>query len=108
MKVDDEPTFSLEIPLTQIGQVMHEVRFASSLMVNRRRRQHDRGAGVLLELIETAMQPQSIEVLIDAATGDRIFVFQFSDHSPLTVRVTAQQSATMLERLAREVARTAN
>jgi hypothetical protein len=92
--------FRVHIPFQQIPKIFAEVRHATNLMFTRQRLTLDRGSSKFSDLIELAITPRDVEVYIDPKTNDRLFVFQFLDHTPVSLRMSAIQVECMLGRLA--------
>jgi hypothetical protein len=96
----NQHAFRVHIPLQQMPKIFAEVRHATNLMFTRQRLSLDRGASKLRDLLEVAVEPRDVAVYIEPKTFDRLFVFQFLDHSPISLRMPAIQVEYMLGRLA--------
>ena len=100
----NQHAFRVHVPIEQIGLIFSEIRHATNLMFTRQRLTIDRGASKLAELAEIAITPRDAHVMIDTKTFDRLFVFQFLDHAPISLRMSAIQVEYMLGSLARRAA----
>ena len=100
--------FLVHVTIEEMGPILNEIRTASNIMVTRQRLKVDRGAQKMLELCESALRPVAHDVVIDPLTGDRLFIFQFSDHSPLVIRMTAVETDIGLFKLHEAVRRSQN
>jgi hypothetical protein len=94
------PAFKVLVPLAEMPAIFSEIRYASTLMLNRQELHLDHGAASILELVENAIRPCNVEPMIDPLTWDRIFMFQFLDHAPLAIRMSAIETHATLMRLA--------
>lgn len=100
----NQHAFRVLIPLEQMPMIFAEMRYATNTMLTRSKFSIDRGASKFRDVIQAAMSPRDAEVLIDPSTKDRLFVFQFLDHAPISLRMTAIQVEYMLGRLSRNAA----
>lgn len=91
-----------------MSPIFSEIRYASSLMLNRQELHIDHGASSMLELCQGALRPCAVEPLIDPLTWDRLFIIQFLDHAPIAIRMSAVETHQSLMRLARVSAAAAN
>lgn len=96
--------FRVHIPLQQMPKIFAEVRHATNLMFTRQRLTMDRGSSKFRDIIQLALEPRDAEVFIDPRTFDRLFVFTFLDHTPISLRMSAIQVEYMLGRLAHKAA----
>lgn len=97
----DQHAFRVMIPLEQIPAIFAEVSYATKAMLARSSFSLDRGASKLKDFIQAAIRPRDADVLIDPATNDRLFVFQFLEHAPFSLRMTPVQVEYLLGRLSR-------
>lgn len=104
----DRAPHNVAVPFAAMGPLYHEVRCAARLMLYRQRLKMDRGAESMMELLETALRPATIEFEIDDTTGDRFMILQFSEHMPLVLRMSQAQIHDALGKLKECVARSAN
>lgn len=104
----NQAAFKVHVPLVQIAGILDEIRYASETMVNRQQIKLDRGASKLLELCETALRPAIVQILIDPVNQDRLFILQFTDHAPLSFRISALELPLILKQLASAIARSLN
>jgi hypothetical protein len=102
------PPFKVLCPLNEMPGIFSEIRYASTLMLNRQQLHLDRGASTLLELCEGALRPANVEPMIDPLTWDRLFLLQFHDHAPIVIRMSAVETHGALMRLAKVSANLAN
>lgn len=100
--------FVAHVPFVDMPAIFSEIRHAVTLMVNRRQALPDRGAAALLELCATALRPAIIQILVDPLTADRLFLFQFEDHAPISLRISPLELEGMLQDLAAAIARSKN
>lgn len=100
--------FRAHIPFETMPMILTEIRRASALMLVRQQFHLDRGAGKLLELCETALRPANLEIIVDPRNGDRLFIHQFEDHSPIAFRVTPMEVYANLARIAGAMTRALN
>jgi len=100
----NQHAFRVHIPIEQMPSIFAEMRYATNTMFTRSRLTLDRGASKLRDIIQAAICPRNAEVLVDPKTNDRLFVFQFMDHSPISLRMTAIEVEYMLGRLSRNAA----
>jgi hypothetical protein len=91
---------NVDIPLEDMAGVLSELHYASTAMVARQQFKLDRGADKLLEMCESAMRPTAFDVLFDPLTGDRLFIHQFDDHTPIVFRVSANSTERNMAKLA--------
>lgn len=108
LKFSHMAPFRCHLPLGQATNIMSELRQASLTMAERQHISLDRDAARILEICEGAIRPSIIEVLVDPMTHDRVFIFQFEHHGPLSVRVSPEGVPAMLLQLAKAVARSIN
>ncbi|MER9768966.1 hypothetical protein NKJ09_23210 [Mesorhizobium sp. M0189] len=59
----------------------------------------DKGIEKMLELCATALRLSSTEVLVDKATGDRLVIYQFTEHAPFCVRMSPNEFAGFIAKL---------
>lgn len=104
----DRAPHKVAVPFAAMGPLYHEVRCAARLMLYRQRLKMDRGAGTMMELLETALRPATIEFEADEATGDRFMILQFTEHMPLVLRMSQAQIHDALGKLRECMARAAN
>lgn len=76
----------VRIGIEEIGPILHEIRIAALAMMDRQALKIDRGLGKLLEVARHALCPIDLQVWIEPATADRIWLLQFSNHAPLGIR----------------------
>lgn len=92
-----------------MGPILNELRYASNMMARRQRLKLDRGAGKMMDLVEHALRPRHIEVLIDPTTGDRIYILMFGDeHAPMALRLSVADVEMLHQSEAEAVARAAH
>ncbi len=96
--------FRVHIPFQQIPKIFAEVRHTTNLMFTRQRLSLDRGSSRFRDLIQLALEPRDAQVFIDPRTLDRLFVFQFLDNPPVSLRMPAIQVEYMLGSLAHKTA----
>ncbi|TJW14364.1 MAG: hypothetical protein E5W82_10320 [Mesorhizobium sp.] len=99
IKHENRDSFVVSVPFSLIGTLYHEVRYAAQLMIYRQRMKLDRGIQKMLELCSTALRPTTTEVLLDKSTGDRLIVYQFTEHAPFCVRMTPDETASFVAKL---------
>ncbi len=100
----NQHAFRVHVPLEQIPMIFAEMRYATNTMLTRSRFSVDRGASKLRDVIQHSVNPHEVEVFIDPRTNDRLFVFQFIDHAPISLRMSAIQVEHMFGRVARKAA----
>lgn len=100
----NQHAFRVLIPLEQTPMILNEMRYAANTMLARSRLAVDRGASKLRGVIDASVNPHETDIFIDPRTNDRLFLFQFLDHAPISLRMTAIQVEYMLGRLARKAA----
>ncbi|TIW22947.1 MAG: hypothetical protein E5V63_25860 [Mesorhizobium sp.] len=87
------------VPFSRIGALYHEVRYATQLMVYRQRLRLDKGMEKLLELCATALRPSTTEVIVEPDTGDRLVIYQFTEHAPFCLRISPVEMDAFIEKL---------
>lgn len=102
------PPFRVHVPLAQAGPILNELQHAAVQMVNRQQLHLDRGASQIIALCEQAARPAQLQILVEPLTHDRVFIFQFSDRAPISVRISPAELPIMLAQLARAIARSVN
>lgn len=98
----------LNIAFESMAAVQAEIRTASLLMLYRQSMSRDAGASAIADLLATALQPAQTDVVVDAKTGDRIFLMHFADRMPIVIRRTPEQLVETLAAVAIEAKRVAN
>lgn len=98
----------LSAQLEQVAAVQTEIRSAALLMQYRQTMVIDEGEDALKELLRAAPRPASSTVVVDATTGDRMFIMQFADRLPIVIRMAPEQVNELLGELSIESKRTAN
>lgn len=98
----------IEVPFVDMGPILNEVRTASTVMVARQRLKLDRGLDKIMEICEHAIRPIDQRVLIDPATGDRLFVLQFADHLPMCIRMSPDEVTLCREKSNKAIAKAAH
>lgn len=83
--------FTARCPAESMPAFFSEVRAAADLMLIRQSMRPDRGSRAMLDLCEHALHPTRTDVAIDPITGDRIFLMQFADHNPISIRMTPHE-----------------
>lgn len=102
------PAFRVHVPFEEIAAILNTIRQASNLMTMRSSWAPDGGNARLLELLRTAMRPADSHVMVDPATGDRLFVYQFQDHSPIAIRHSIAEIELLRARYWEAIARSLN
>lgn len=100
--------FLCRVGIEEIGPILNEIRSASNIMVNRQRLKLDKGAEKMLGMCANALRPVANDVIIDPATGDRLFILQFADHAPIVIRMSVAEVAIGLHTLEEAVRRSHN
>lgn len=100
--------FKVKVPFEEMAPILNELRYASNLMMQRQRLKLDRGARKMMDLVEHALRPSHIEILIDPVSGDRIFILIFEDHAPMAIRMTSDDVSICIANLADVAAKSTN
>lgn len=102
------PAFRVLVGFDEISPIFNTIKQASNLMVNRSRFLPDGGNLRLMELARAALRPADSDVLVDPLTGDRVFIHQFHDHSPIAIRHSIVEIDLLRARYWEAVARSLN
>ncbi|HEV7278424.1 MAG TPA: hypothetical protein VGN80_19255 [Devosiaceae bacterium] len=101
----NQTPFRCELPYSDMPGFFAEIRHAANLMINRQALRLDSGADQTLEMCQMALRPAIIEIIVDPLTSDRLFLFQFHDHAPVALRISAAELPMMLQQLAEAIRR---
>lgn len=98
----------LTVAFAQIVSAASQIHRAALLMVYRQAMTRDGGKTAIETMIHSAIRPKEVTITIDAETGDRIFLMQFTDQPPMLVRMAPEAVNDALADLADVAKRTAN
>lgn len=100
-------SINLTIAFEQISAAIAEIQQASLLMLYR---QTTPGASTnpMARLLDAALRPTNVSVVIDPETGDRIFIHQFAERMPIITRMSAAQVFSTLDELSSAAKKSAN
>jgi hypothetical protein len=94
----DEGIIQLLVAYPLIAGIQNEVDAAAANMTMRLRFLNpDRGADSLAAIASAGLRPEvpACRVFIEPATGDSIYILQFRDHAPLSIRLTQREVQQM-------------
>ncbi len=96
VQYEGKENITVTVPFSLIGMMYHEVRYATQLMIYRQRMRVDKGIQKMLELCATALRPSTAEVMVDKETGDRLVIYQFTEHAPFCIRMSPDEAASFV------------
>jgi len=85
--------FKLRIEPAEMASIFSEIRQASTVMLTRQRLHLDHGASRLLEMMEAALRPDTFDAVMDPTNLDRVLIYQFAQHAPIAIRMSAPDIA---------------
>lgn len=92
-------SFPLVIDHENLAAIHAEIQAAAALMLYRQTLRPDDGADGFADSFRAALRPDDCSVAIDSKTADRLFLLQFRDRLPLTIRMTPDAVADSLDQL---------
>ena len=99
----------VQMPYCQAVAITDELQARTAEMAERQAlNSPDWGAAFILGLCRDAERPAVIQIHVDPMTKDRVFLFQFEERAPVTIRVPFVELPGMLAELARAMARSIN
>lgn len=96
---EGKENIKVSVQFSLMGMLYHEVRYAAQLMIYRQRMKVDKGIKKMLELCATALRPSTTEVMVDKKTGDRLVIYQFTEHAPFCIRMSPDEVTTFIQKL---------
>jgi hypothetical protein len=84
----NQKPFKVKVSFEEMAPILNELRYASNLMMSRQRRKLDGGAQKMMDLVEHALRPTHIEIIVNPVTGDRVFILLFDDHAPMAIAIS--------------------
>lgn len=96
---EGKENIKVSVQFSLMSMLYHEVRYAAQLMIYRQRMKLDKGIEKMLELCATALRPSTTEVVVDKETGDRLVIYQFSEHAPFCVRMSSAETEGLIVKL---------
>jgi hypothetical protein len=102
------PAFDVMSTLEELAPTQNTICQAANLMVNRSSLAPDGGNSRLLEACAVALEPLHTEFIVDPVTGDRLIIYQFQNHAPLTIRLPIDEVESIRARYLEAIARSLN